>query len=77
MRRGRVSSTQLARLRRLLGRVDLARADSSGVRPSRDGYRWVIRYGGRAGTAADGHLHGAMRPLVHSLRALMDRLQTA
>lgn len=77
VRRGHLSPAALAQLRRLLGRVDLAGADSAGVRPARDGYRWVIRYGGRTGTAADGHLHGAMRPLVDRLRTLMDRLQTA
>jgi hypothetical protein len=71
----RLAPTQLARLRRLLGAVDLSRADASGVKPRRDGYRYVIRSRGRVGTAADGHLHGAMRPLVSVLRAEMDRLQ--
>jgi hypothetical protein len=76
VRRARLSPARMVRLRRLLARVDLARADTSGVRPARSGYRWVIRSGGRTGTAADGHLHGAMRRLVDSLRPLMDRLQT-
>ncbi len=58
-----------------MARVDLRRAASADVTPRRDGYRWVIRAGGVTGTAADGHLHGAMRALVARVRALMDRLQ--
>lgn len=75
VRTGRLHAVQLATLRRLLGRVDLNGASSAGVTPRRDGYRWVIRFGGRTGTAADGHLRGTMRPLVGRLRAVMDRLQ--
>jgi hypothetical protein len=74
VRRERLRPAQLAALRRLVGRVDLQRADSAGVTPRRDGYRWIIRAGGHTGTAADGHLHGAMRPLVARLRALMDHM---
>jgi hypothetical protein len=75
VRTGRLRPAALASLRRLLVRVDLRRADSAGVKPRRDGYRWVIRFRGRTGTAADGHLRGPLRPLVARLRALMDRLQ--
>ena len=75
VRSGRLRPTQLATLRRLLDRVDLRAAGSAGVTPGRDGYRWVIRFGGVTGTAADGHLRGALRPLVARLRGLMDRLQ--
>jgi hypothetical protein len=76
VRRGRLTAGQLATLRHLLARVDLRRADSAGETPRRSGFRWIIRSGGRTGTAADGHLHGPIRPLVARLRALMDRLQT-
>jgi hypothetical protein len=75
VRTGRLDASELARLRRLLARVDLRRARSAGVRPRRDGFRWVIRSGGRTGTAADGHLHGPLRTLVARVRVLMDRLQ--
>ena len=75
VRTGRLGAADLATLRRLVARVDLRHAASADVTPRRDGYRWVIRAGGATGTAADGHLHGAMRPLVARLRALMDRLQ--
>src|SRR3954454_14676800 len=34
---------RLARLRRLVGAVDLERADASGVKPVRSGYRYVVR----------------------------------
>src|SRR3954451_24131843 len=66
---------ELARVRRLLGDVDLRHADASGVKPRRDGYRYIIRSGGQVGTAADGHLHGPVRRLVVRLRAEMDRMQ--
>jgi hypothetical protein len=68
---------QLARLRRLVGAVDLRRTSASGVKPRRDGFRYVLRRGGRVGTAADGHLRGPVRPLVLRLRGLMDDLQTS
>jgi hypothetical protein len=71
----RLPPAKVARLRRLLGGVDLSHADASGVKPRRDGYRYVIRSRGRVGTAADGHLRGPIRPLVSVLRAEMDRLQ--
>jgi hypothetical protein len=74
VRRERLPGPTLATLRRLVARVDLRRADSSGVKPRRDGFRWIIRAGGRTGTAADGHLHGPMRPLVARLRSLMDHM---
>jgi hypothetical protein len=67
--------SELARFERLLGDVDLRRADASNVKPRRDGFRYIIRSHGRVGTAADGHLRGAIRPLVIRLRAEMDRMQ--
>ena len=70
----RLRPAQLARVRRLLDAVDLRHADASSVKPRRSGYRWVIRRGRVAGTAADGHLSGPIRPLVVRLRAEMDRL---
>lgn len=75
VRRDRLRPAQLRAFRRLLNAVDLARADASGVKPRRDGYRYVIRSRGRVGTAADGHLHGPIRLLVTRLRAEMDRLR--
>ena len=75
VQRVRLRHAQLRTLRKLLGAVDLERADASGVKPRRDGYRYVIRSHGRVGTAADGHLHGPIRPLVIRLRAQMDRLR--
>jgi hypothetical protein len=69
--------SQLSTLRGLLARIDLRRADASGVKPRRSGYRYIIRSRGRVGTAADGHLQGPIRPLVVHLRAEMDRLQQA
>jgi hypothetical protein len=75
VRTGRLRPAQLAGLRRLLARVDLRATGSAGVRPRRDGYRWVIRFRGVTATAADGHLRGALRSLVGRLRAVMDRLQ--
>jgi hypothetical protein len=74
---GRLRPGELRRLRRLLARTDLARADASGVVPRRSGFRYVITAGGEVGTAADGHLHGRMRPLVRALGRLMDRLRAA
>jgi hypothetical protein len=68
---------QLVRMRRLVRAVDLRRTDASGVKPSRDGFRYVLRRDGRVGTAADGHLSGPVRPLVLRLRGLMDELQTS
>src|SRR4051794_12237668 len=72
----RLRASELARLRRLLAAVDLRRADASGVKPRRSGFRYIIHSGGRVGTAADGHLHGAVRRLVRHLGAEMDRMQT-
>jgi hypothetical protein len=66
---------ELSRFRRLLGDVDLPHADASGVKPRRDGFRYIIRSHGKVGTAADGHLRGSIRPLVLRLRAEMDRMQ--
>jgi hypothetical protein len=54
--------------------VDLSRTDASSVKPRREGFRYVIRSHGRVGTAADGHLHGPITPLVLRLRAEMDKL---
>jgi hypothetical protein len=73
---GHVAPAQLAGLRRLLDRIDLAHADASGQKPRRDGYRWVLRRNGQVGTAADGHLHGSMRVLLGRLGPLMDRLRS-
>jgi hypothetical protein len=73
---GHLPPAQLAGLRRLLDRIDLARADASGEKPRRDGYRWVLRRNGQVGTAADGHLHGTMRVLLGRLGPLMDRLRS-
>jgi hypothetical protein len=70
----RLRPGQLARIRTLLGDVDLRHADASNVKPRRDGFRYVIRSQGRVGTAADGHLHGAIRPLVAQLRTEMDHM---
>jgi hypothetical protein len=75
--KARLEAGQLETLRRLLDRIDLRRADASGVTPRRSGYRYMIRSRGRVGTAADGHLRGPIRPLVVRLRAEMDRLQQA
>jgi hypothetical protein len=72
-----LDGAQLARMRRLVRAVDLRRTDASGVKPRRDGFRYVLRRDGRVGTAADGHLSGPVRPLVLRLRGLMDRLQTS
>ena len=74
VQRARLRPHKLRSIRRLLRAVDLRQADASGVTPSRSGYRYVIRSRGGLGTAADGHLHGAIRPLVHWLGAEMDRL---
>jgi hypothetical protein len=71
----RLAPGRLTRIRRALDAVDLSHADASGVKPSRSGYRYVIRSHGRVGTAVDGHLRGPIRPLVLNLRAQMDRLQ--
>lgn len=65
---------QAARLRRLLAATDLDRADASGVRPRRSGFRYIVRSRGHTGTAADGHLKGHMGQLVRTLGATMDRL---
>ena len=73
----RLDPAQLARMRRLVRAVDLRRTDASGVKPRRDGFRYVLRRDGRVGTAADGHLSGPVRPLVLRLRGLMDHLQTS
>jgi hypothetical protein len=72
-----LDGAQLARMRRLVGAVDLRRTDASGVKPRRDGFRYVLRRDGRVGTAADGHLSGPVRPLVLRLGHLMDELQTS
>ena len=72
-----LDGAQLARMRRLVRAVDLRRTDASGVKPRRDGFRYVLRRDGRVGTAADGHLSGPVRPLVLRLRGLMDKLQTS
>ena len=72
---GRLGAARLTRIRRALEAVDLSRFDSSGVKPRRSGFRYVIRSHGRVGTAADGHLRGPIKPLVLQLRAQMDRLQ--
>jgi hypothetical protein len=77
LERGRLRPAELVRIERLLSRTDLGREDSSGVRPRRSGFRWVIRAGGRTGTAADGHLRGPVRPLVAALGRVMDRLREA
>jgi hypothetical protein len=75
-RTARLEPGRLRAIRRLLRRVDVAHEDASGVKPRRDGYRWVLRRDGRVGTAADGHLHGALRPLLRRVGVLMDRLQS-
>jgi hypothetical protein len=67
----------LRSLRTLVRRVDLRRADASGLKPVRSGYRYVIRSAGRTGTAADGHLRGPLRRLLVRVDAEMDRLQRA
>jgi hypothetical protein len=72
-----LDGAQLARMRRLVRAVDLRHTDASGVKPRRDGFRYVLRRDGRVGTAADGHLSGPVRPLVLRLRGLMDKLQTS
>jgi hypothetical protein len=72
---GRLAPGRLTRIRRALDAVDLSDVDASDVKPRRSGYRYVIRSHGRVGTAADGHLRGAIRPLVLQLRAEMDRLR--
>ena len=77
VRKTRLRSRELRTLRRLVRAVDLRRADASGVTPRRDGYRYVISSRGRTGTAADGHLHGPIRPLVVRLGQEMDRLRRA
>jgi hypothetical protein len=74
---GRLGPEQLRAIRRLLARVDVRRADATHVEPRRDGYRWVLRRGGQVGTAADGHVHGALRTLLRRLGAVMDRLQAS
>jgi hypothetical protein len=71
----RLRPAELQAIRALAGRVDLAKADASGEKPRRDGYRWVLRRNGVTGTAADGHVHGALGALVRRLSALMDRLR--
>jgi hypothetical protein len=75
--RARLRPARMAALQALIRRVDVGRADASGVKPRRSGYRWVLRRGGRTGTAADGHLTGPLRTLLPQLSALMDRLQAA
>jgi hypothetical protein len=74
VQRARLRPDELQSIRRLLRAVDLRHTDASGVTPRRSGYRYVIRSRGGLGTAADGHLHGAIRPLVHWLGTTMDRL---
>lgn len=71
----RLAPARLTRIRRALDAIDLTELDASDVKPSRSGYRYVIRSHGGVGTAADGHLRGPIRPLVLELRAQMDRLQ--
>ena len=69
-----LTPAEAARVRRLLDATDLDRADASGVRPPRSGFRYIVRSGGHVGTAADGHLRGRMGQLVRTLAAEVDRL---
>ena len=73
----RLAPAQLRAIRALLAEVDVRRADAANLTPRRYGYRWVLRRGGEVGTAADGHLKGALRRLLPRLSALMDRLQAS
>ena len=70
-----VAPDRLTRIRRALDAIDLAKVDASNLKPSRSGFRYVIRSHGELGTAVDGHLPAQVRPLVRELRAQMDRLQ--
>jgi hypothetical protein len=72
----RLPPAELRAIRSLVGQVDLAKADASGKKPRRDGYRWVLRRNGVVGTAADGHVHGTLGTLVRRLSLLMDRLRS-
>ena len=71
----RLTQDRLTRIRRALDAIDLANVDASNLKPSRSGFRYVIRSHGELGTAVDGHLPAQVRPLVRELRAQMDRLQ--
>ena len=72
--RAKLSPARLRALRGELARVDLARAKATGVKPTRSGFRYIVRSRGHTGTAADGHLKGHMGQLVRTLGATMDRL---
>ena len=63
-----------AELRDLVAHTRLRGADRVGVAQPRNGFRYLLRIGGRSITTADGALAPSVRPLVRRLARLEDRM---
>jgi hypothetical protein len=74
VRTTKLSPTSLADIRRLLARTRLRGADRAGAEQPRDGFRYLLRIGGRSITTVDGALAPGVRPLVRRLARLEDRM---
>jgi hypothetical protein len=70
----RLAPAALADLRALVARTRLKGADRPGAEQPRDGFRYLLRIGGRSISTVDGALAPGVRPLVRRLARLQDRL---
>jgi hypothetical protein len=70
VRTTKLSAPALAAMRRLVARTRLKAADRAGAEQPRDGFRYLLRIGGRSITTVDGAIAPGVRPLVRRLARL-------
>jgi hypothetical protein len=74
VRHAKLSPPALATLKRLIADAPLEGADRAGSAQPRNGFRYLLRIGGRSITTVDGQLTAGVRPLIRRLGRLEDRM---
>jgi hypothetical protein len=74
VRRTRLSPPALATLKRMVADARLDGADRAGTTQPRNGFTYLLRIDGRSITTVDGLLAPGVRPLIHRLSKLEDRM---